>query len=154
MSVWRPLTEKQVGYLFDLSNSIAVVEAKNPDLLASVANGTMIVASDYSGQHKHASHEAYSFLVTTDGALNDWLPSLEVFRQRWLPDGRRISFKKLNEPVRWRALPHFLDITGKLSGNLITILIDRRVGSFTFGGPMLRLRLFQAASLQMLLPAR
>ena len=95
----------------------------------------MIVASDYSGQHKEASHEAYSFLVTTDGALNEWLPSLSKFRERWLPDGRRISFKKLNEPLRWRALPAFLRTIGGLRGNLVTILVDRRVGSFMFGGP-------------------
>src|ERR1700722_4361966 len=142
MSVWHPLIEKQAGYLFSLSDSIAIVEAKNPELLTSVANGTMIVASDYSGQHKDASHEAYSFLVTTDLALNEWLPSLGAFRQRWLPDGRRISFKKLNEPVRRRALPYFLDMAGKLSGNLITILIDRRVGSFMSGGPNAATRAF------------
>src|SRR5260370_41745081 len=109
MGVWQPIVDKEIGYLFGLSDSIAVVEAKNPDLLASVTNGTMIVASDYSGQHKEATHEAYSFLVTTDEALNDWLPSLGAFRQRWLPDGRRISFKKLNEPLRQRALWPFLD---------------------------------------------
>ncbi|MFZ2158490.1 MAG: hypothetical protein WAV72_20545 [Bradyrhizobium sp.] len=142
MSVWRPLVEKRAGYLFSLSDSIAIVEAENPNLLAPVTSGTMIVASDYSGQHKEASHEAYSFLVTSDGALNDWLPSLEVFRQRWLPDGRRISFKKLNEPVRWRALPYFLDTAGRLSGNLITILVDRRVGSFMSGGPDAAIRAF------------
>ena len=102
MRVWQPIIEKQIGHLFDLSASIAIVEANNPGLLVSVKNGSMIVASDYSGQHKEATHEAYSFVVTTDEALNDWLPSLRAFRQQWLPDGRRISFKKLNEPLRQR----------------------------------------------------
>jgi hypothetical protein len=136
MSVWQPLIEKQIGYLFGLSDSIAIVEAKNPGLLASVTNGNMIVASDYSGQHKEATHEAYSFLVTTDEALNEWLPSLAAFRQRWLPDGRRISFKKLNEPLRQQALWPFLDTATNLSGNLITILVNRQVGSFMSGGPV------------------
>jgi hypothetical protein len=135
MSVWRPLTDTRAGYLFSLSDSIAVAEAKHPGLLVPVADGTMIVASEYSGQHKEASHEAFSFLVTVDQALREWLPSLGAFRERWLPDNRRISFKKLNEPVRWRALPAFLETVGKLRGNLITILIDRRVGSFMSGGP-------------------
>jgi hypothetical protein len=89
-------------------------------LLVPVADGTMIVASDYSGQHKEASHEAYSFLVTVDQALKEWLPLLAAFRERWLPDNRRISFKKLNEPVRRRAFPAFLETAGKLRGNLVT----------------------------------
>jgi hypothetical protein len=135
MSVWRSLADTQAGYLFSLSDSLRIVEAKHPDMLVPVVDGTMIVASDYSGQHKEATHEAYSFLVTTDGALNEWLPFLGEFRERWLPDNRRISFKKLNEPVRWRALPAFLKTIGELKGNLITILIDRRVGSFMSGGP-------------------
>ncbi len=135
MTIWRPLTDTRTGYLFSLSDSLRIVEGKYPGLLVPVMDGTMIVASDYSGQHKKASHEAYSFLIVTDQALKEWLPALGAFRQRWLPDNRRISFKKLNEPVRWRALPAFLETAGKLRGNLLTILIDRRVGSFMPGGP-------------------
>jgi hypothetical protein len=142
MSIWRPIKEEQAGYLFSLSDSIAIVEKKHPDLLTSVATGEMIVASDYSGQHKEATHEAYSFLVTSDQALDQWLPLLAEFRERWLPDGRRISFKKLNEPMRWRALPAFLNLVSSLSGNLITILVDRRVQSFMNGGPQMAVEAF------------
>lgn len=132
----------QAGYLFSLSDSLRIAEAEFPNMLVPVVDSAMIVASDYSGQHKEATHEAYSFLVTTERALNDWLPSLAEFRARWLPDNRRISFKKLNEPVRWRALPPFLKAVGELYGNLITILIDRRVGSFISGGPDTAIEVF------------
>lgn len=135
MSVWNPLTDARAGYLFSLSESLSIAEARHPNLLAPVTDGRLIIASDYSGQHKSASHEAYSFLVTTDHALEAWLPSLVTFRRRWLPDNRRVSFKKLNERVRWRALPAFLETAAKLNGNLITILVDQRVGSFMTGGP-------------------
>ncbi|MDR3497888.1 MAG: hypothetical protein P4L72_01535 [Parvibaculum sp.] len=135
MSVWRHFADSDAGYLFSLSDSLRIAEAKYPDLLVPVADGTLIIASDYSGQHKAATHEAYAFLVTTDRTLRAWLPLLQEFRERWLPDSRRISFKKLNEPVRWRALPAFLNTVGKLNGNLITILVDKRVGSFVQGGP-------------------
>jgi hypothetical protein len=74
--------------------------------------------------------------------LNEWLPSLVAFRNYWLPDNRRISFKKLNEPVRWRALPAFLETAEKLRGNLITILIDRKVGSFISGGAVAAIEAF------------
>ncbi|HEV2717268.1 MAG TPA: hypothetical protein VGU64_18520 [Terriglobales bacterium] len=142
MMIWRPVVDERAGYLFSLSDSLSITEAKHPGMLASVANGNMIIASDYSGQHKEATHEAYSFLVTTDLALDEWLPLLREFREQWLPDGRRLSFKQLNEPVRWKSLPKFLETAGKLHGNLITILVDRRVGSFIAGGPEAALEVF------------
>ncbi|WP_145748417.1 hypothetical protein [Nitrospirillum amazonense] len=135
MSIWQPIADPSAGFIFRLSDSLRILENNNTGLLASVANGSLFVASDYSGQHKGATHESYSFLITTDQALGGWLPSLRDFRQRWLPDDRRISFKKLNEPVRWRALPAFLETVSELSGNLVTIMIDRNVGSFMHGGP-------------------
>jgi hypothetical protein len=135
MKIWRSSTDVRAGYLYSLSDAVRVMEAKYPDTLASVADGAMIIASDYSGQHKGATHEAYSFLITTDLALKEWLPSLRAFRERWLPDNRRLSYKKLNEPVRWRALPSFLATASDLHGNLFSILVDRRVASFIDGGP-------------------
>lgn len=142
MKVWRPILDVHAGYLFSLSDALSIAQAKYPGMLASVTEGEMIIASDYSGQHKGATHEAYSFLVTTDLALNEWLPLLRDFRERCLPDGRRISFKKLNEPVRWRALPAFLETASTLRGNLITVLVDRRVGSFIDGGPTAAIEVF------------
>lgn len=112
-----------------------VAEQHYPNMLNPTSDAPMVVASDYSGQHKGATHEAYSFLITDYTELNEWLPSLREFREKWLTDNRRISFKKLNEPTRWRALPAFLETAGRLKGNLITILVDRRVGSFMHGGP-------------------
>ena len=94
----------------------------------------MIVASDHSGQHRGASHEAYSFLVTTQRAIDEWQTVRLEFRNRWLPDGRRISFKQLREPMRRRALIPFLDAASAIRGNVVTFLIDRRVGSFIEGG--------------------
>ncbi|UYN97271.1 MAG: hypothetical protein KIT25_10190 [Enhydrobacter sp.] len=91
--------------------------------------------SDYSGQHQGATHEAYSFLVATQDQIVEWLPLRQRFRDQWLPDRRRISFKQLREPMRRRAFPHFLNLVGQLPANLITIMISQHVGSFVVGGP-------------------
>jgi len=129
MPVWNPISDKRAGYLYHLSDAIRVVETEHADLLTCVRGGNLILASDYSGQHKTATHEAYSFVVTNENYLSNWLPIREKFRATYLPDGRTISFKKLNEKVRWNALPAFLQLAAQLQGNLITVLIDRRVGS-------------------------
>lgn len=134
MPVWRRLQDEGAGFLWSLSESLAIVEWRNPSMLHSVSDGMMVVASDYSGQHKGASHEAYTFIVTTDRALENWLPLLLEFRRRWLPDGRRLSFKALREPMRWHALGPFLEIASAIRGNLIAFLVDHRVESFMAGG--------------------
>lgn len=41
--------------------------------------------------------------------------------------GRGISYKKLNDNRKFRALPHFLDIADCLNGLLLNILIDKSI---------------------------
>lgn len=135
MSVWQPFDVPPAGYVNLLSRAIEITERKDCDLLWAVDDGLQIIVSDYSGQHRQATHEVYSFLITTWDSLQKWLPLREAFRDQWLPDKRRISFKQLREPVRRRAYPHFLELAGTLKANLLSIMIDNRVGSFTDGGP-------------------
>lgn len=135
MTVWRHTNVPEAGYADVLSGAIERVQRANPDTFWPVSEGLQLVASDYSGQHRGASHEIYAFLITTADALEPWVTEREAFRRRWLPDNRRISFKQLREPMRRRAFPHFLHLTGHLRANLITIMVDQRVGSFMLGGP-------------------
>ena len=134
MPVWDRIQDQGAGFLYTLSESLALLDWRYPGLLEPVTDGLMVIASDYSGQHKGATHEAYSFLVTTQYALEDWLPIRERFRSQWLSDGRRLSFKQLREPLRWRALGPFLDAAGTIRGNVLTFLGDRRIASFIQGG--------------------
>ncbi len=125
----------QAGYGNLLSSAIAITEYRFSDLLWPVDQGLQFIASDYSGQHRGATHEVYSFLITKWEILQNWLPLRDAFRQKWLPDGRRISFKQLREPMRRRAYCPFLELIGELPANLVTVMIDNKVGSFIDGGP-------------------
>jgi hypothetical protein len=135
MRTWRPLASHSGGYESLLSSALQIVDERDETCLWPVDVGTQLLVSDYSGQHRQATHEVYSFLIITLVALQAWLPLREKFRAQWLPDGRRLSFKQLREPVRRRAFPHFLELAGRLPANLITIMVDNRVGSFVQGGP-------------------
>lgn len=134
-TAWRDRVPPEAGFAHLLSSAIHIVEQQDTDLLWPVRDGSQILVSDYSGQHRQATHEVYSFLVITKHVLDGWLPQLDEFRQTFLSDGRRLSFKQLREPVRRRAYPHFLDVVGRLPANLITIMIDNRVGTIAPGGP-------------------
>ncbi len=135
VTVWRHSNVPEAGYCHLLSDAIQRVDQRLPDLLWPVDRGLQVVFSDYSGQHREATHEAHSFLIASWETLLERLPLRESFRARWLPDKRRISFRQLREPMRRRAYPHFLQLVGQLPANLITIMVDRRVGSFIDGGP-------------------
>ena len=135
LAIWRHKDQPKAGYVDLLSRAMQVVEERDCHLLWPVGDSRQVIVSDYSGQHRQATHEVYSFLVTTWEDLQHWLPFWQDFRANWLPDGRRLSFKQLREPLRKRAYPAFLAVAGLLRANLISIMIDNRVGSFAEGGP-------------------
>lgn len=135
MAVWRDLVPPEWGAASLLSSAMRAVEDEHPDLLWPVDDGRQVIVSDYSGQHRQATHEVYSFLVTTWPTLGAWLPELAAFRQAFLADGRRLSFKQLREPVRRRSYPQFLEVVGRMPANLITVMIDNRAGFLSPGGP-------------------
>lgn len=133
MFVWKRIGDEGAGYLHSMSESVALLELENPNTINDFRAGRMILFSDYSGQHKNATHEGYSFLITSDVDLNDWLPELADFRKQYLPDGRRISFKQMREQRRMQSFVPFLKCVAALRANVITFLIDRRINSFFSG---------------------
>lgn len=118
-----------------MSDTLSALDWRRPDTLVRTPGEPMMIFSDYSGQHKGATHEAYSFLVTDGRGIGEWQRRHAEFRETWLPDGREMSFKRLREPMRRRALMPFLRTAGHITGNMLTILVAREVGSFIEGGP-------------------
>lgn len=133
MPVWKRIADSNAGFAYSLSDAMAILDWRFPGFLQAVNHGTLVIASDYSGQHREATHESYSFLITTVSELEAWACARKEFRAKWLHDGRRMSFKRLQDRMRARALVPFLDAAFSLRGNLVTIMIDKRVGSFSGG---------------------
>lgn len=142
MPVWNRISDANAGIASSVSNAISIVEWRNPGVLRAVSCGDMVILSDYSGQHKNSLYEAYSFLVTNMEAISEWTEIRREFRERWLPDGRRISFKQLNEKMRGRAYPHYLAACSFLKANIITFLVHRNIKCFIDGGASSFMSLF------------
>jgi hypothetical protein len=112
------------------SNSIRDAEASHPGLLPDIRQGsTIFVASDYGGQTSLAQYESLCFLLADLERCGHWERLREELRRHFLPDGRRMSYKDLNDKRRRRALLPFLNAANTIPGLLVTILIDKSIES-------------------------
>jgi hypothetical protein len=99
------------------------------------ASPALIVVSDYSGQHPSSDCFAYSFLVTTPRAWKTWEPQRQRVRVGLGLERRTMSYKRLGDAKRRKALPAFLQAADCLDGLLVTFLIRPAVGT-VFDAPL------------------
>jgi hypothetical protein len=92
----------------------------------------LLLGSDYGGDHKASSYKAYCFLLA-DGTSSPWLSDREKVRRNYLSDGRRMSFKRLSDPLRQKALIPFLQAADALNGHLVGVLVHKDVRFLTTG---------------------
>lgn len=106
-----------------------------------LAGETLLIASDYSGSDRRSKYEVYSFLITSPYEWHPWRELRAAVREEYLRDGRRLSFKALNDRRRQVALPHFLQAALALPGLCLTLIVDKSIDGLS-GGELL-LPLFQ-----------
>jgi hypothetical protein len=92
----------------------------------------LMFGSDYGGDHKASRFHAYCFLVA-DETPTRWTVERRKVRQRYLSDGRRMSFKRLDDPHRQQALVPFLQAADALTGHLLGVLVDKRMKPLSTG---------------------
>lgn len=124
---WKPQNNPE-GAMHSLSNILCKIEARSRHALPNLHTGhTMLVVSDYSGQHATANFETLSFLIADLEKCGDWEQHRKRCRKRHLPDGRRMAFKSLKDGVKERALDEFLDAADRIVGVSITVLVRKDV---------------------------
>lgn len=97
-------------------------------------NGSLInIFSDYSGQHKTSKYEVLSALYVDLDASRNWALNQRLLRQKFLPDGRRMAFKSLNDRYRQKALVPFLDAANSIVGLLVTLIINKTINNLCVG---------------------
>lgn len=131
--VWKPLDRPELGVINAISETIRSEEWRHPDLLTSVRHGpSLIVGSDYSGEHNSSAYFAISILVADGLYLWYWIEQSRELRLRILRDSRRLSFKNLTEKRRSRMLVPFLRLCNTIPGQLVTFLVEKRIKSLFF----------------------
>jgi hypothetical protein len=120
------------GALGTLSSVIASTERRNPGCVPDLRTApTLLLVSDYSGAHSGSKVETYSFLaLAMDESFSLWEDARRRWRQRFRLGLRRFEFKSLGDRLRGEALGAFLGATSKLNGLLLTVIVEKSVGSF------------------------
>lgn len=123
----RQELDRMYAQLVDAQPWIALAqEALQTKNWTPLSNETVLIGSDYSGQHKGSQYITYAFVVTNQ--LNwAWDQARWHFRQHHVPDSRRLSFKNFGKTNNPMALAHFLDITKFMSGRLVVFAFEKNL---------------------------
>jgi hypothetical protein len=120
MSNWRRWPDAP------LNTKFAEIEHPERIVYPNLNDGSpLILACDHSGEHATPEFRVVSFLVTTYKSVAAWEPLRSAVRKRHLADGRRMSFKALNDALRINAFSTFLDTASQLNGVLICVGVEK-----------------------------
>lgn len=129
--VWKHLSARSFGAIDVLSEMIELNEWRNPGWITSVRDASdLVVAVDFGGDHQGAVYRAYSMLIADSSSGNEWDKARTKTRREALPDGREMSYKKLRDAVRARALSRFLKDGILLRGMLLNVLVQAGLRPF------------------------
>jgi len=123
---WRVISRPELGLATVISEAICDSPALDESSIRSLRNSPLLLMfSDYGGAHKGARYEVSSYLVTTVVGFSGFDIRRRQLREAGL-SRRRMSYKALNDIVRLRSLPGYLEATDQLAGVLISFAVDKR----------------------------
>ena len=123
-----------------LANQFEMMDRKYakslPDLRASK---TLLCGADYSGEDRASPYVVYSLLLTSIESWANWEPNRLNVRRQHFSDSRRMSFKRLNDKQRSRALLPILTAANSLDGLIFSLAISKQCVSVFAASPPLDL---------------
>lgn len=94
---------------------------------APFSGSHLLMGSDYAGSVPRSNYLSYSFILV-DADLSPLYPANQrQVRRTFLPDGRRMSFKRLGDRHRASALIPFLDSAETLFGVCLAVLVHKGI---------------------------
>lgn len=130
VGIWQRLARPQFGLADRISEAISLIEWRDGRPFTNVRNTReLLIACDFSGSHARADFEAFAFLVGAIGGCGHWMEERSVIRKRFLPDGRRMAYKALNDRRRRRALLPFLQAADLYPGNLFIFVVAKKIAN-------------------------
>jgi hypothetical protein len=118
---WTPLRRSIFSWIRTLEKIVCSVQ------VPLLAGPVIYIASDCGGAHKSCLYDVLSFLYVDMKPSELWEHQRRGIRERYLLDGRRMSFKGLNDAVRRRALVPFLDAANSIHGLALSVAVRKSI---------------------------
>jgi len=132
---WRSVKDTGRSIFSIIDDSIGGMIVHNPSSLPDLrAASTILITSDYGGEHQSAKYQVLSFLLADIEMCRKWDEARLELRAKYFADKRRMSFKRLGDKPRQRALKPFLEAADNIPGLAFTVAIDSSIESL-FAGP-------------------
>lgn len=124
--IWNKNITCVWGVTSSIDRVIRQLEIAKADLLPDLHSArSLVMTSDYGGQHKQAVYESFSFLVADLERCGSWDKARLAVREEFFSDNRRMSYKGLNDRERRKALLPFLAAANLIPGMLATVLVRK-----------------------------
>src|SRR3569833_3356783 len=95
---WRHLDNFVFGLLNYLSQFIQAIDLSELDRLPDISRGsTILIGSDYSGQHASSDYDVSSFLLADIQHSRRWADERDCIRRTLPTDNRRYAIKSLGD---------------------------------------------------------
>lgn len=111
------------------------------DRIPILRGQTLLAATDTSGTQRGSQYAVVGVLIMDAENSSAWQMRRLRIRQQFLGDGRRMSYKNLNDGQRRAALVPFLEAADSLRGLCVVTAFDKRLGDlFTTEGLFERMK--------------
>jgi hypothetical protein len=128
--MWNSLNPEYLGPLSHFDDVMKEIGLKEPSLLPDLSpSRTLIVASDFGGDHEGSPYSTLSFVIASAEAVAHRDLHRRRLRDEFKLGRRRIAFSKLTDRRKRAACLPFLYLANAMSGLAVTILIDKRIES-------------------------
>jgi hypothetical protein len=134
---WSHLNKPDLKMANDLSSAIRAAEVTGAITLPNLRSvNRLIIASDYRTPDRKCDFHVMTFLIMGAHSIYSWESQRRRWRQRHLPDGRRLAFSNLgSDKLQRKASVPFLEIANGIDGLVATVAIHKDIRSiFTEGG--------------------
>lgn len=138
--IWHSVSAPMGTFIGLFNSELSYLDGKYEGFLPDIrSSSTLLLGSDYSGESSDSPYSVYSFVMTTLDSWKKWESSRIEIRRTHLTEFRRMSFKRLNDGQRRRALMPFLQAANDLNGLSFSIAVNKECKSFFEKTPPLNL---------------